>query len=219
MLGKKVESFSARCSSSRHAVARCSVWSCGRSRGTSFADTRLIPRSWVSIACHVPNDKLSSSAISLTVKRRSARITALTRSTISLVRDVDGRSVCGSSSMDVRPFLNREYHSNILDRLNLFLRMLVVAFRTFLWPSYQVSGRTWFKHVAPSPHLFHNTMEGQTRLHYRSTHSRLSQAATRSSGVWRQEMLPSILHGCHFDTISSLSLKNVVPDIFLSDLV
>jgi hypothetical protein len=26
--------------------------------------------------------------------------------------------VCGSSSMDVRPFLNQEYHSNVLDRLN-----------------------------------------------------------------------------------------------------
>jgi hypothetical protein len=28
------------------------------------------------------------------------------------------RPVCGSLSMDVRPFLNREYHSNVLDRLN-----------------------------------------------------------------------------------------------------
>jgi hypothetical protein len=27
-------------------------------------------------------------------------------------------------------------------------------------------------------------------------------------------MLPSILHGCHFDTISSFSIKNFVPDIF-----
>jgi hypothetical protein len=89
----------------------------------------------------------------------------------------------------------------------LFLRM-VVAFRTFLWPSYQVSGRTWCKHVAPSTLPNHNTTEGQTRLHCRSTLSRLSQAVTRSSGMWRQEMLPSILHGCHFDTISSFSIKN-----------
>jgi hypothetical protein len=94
-----------------------------------------------------------------------------------------------------------------------FLRMLV-AFRTFLWPSYQVSGRIWCKHVAPSTHPFHNTMEGQTRLHCRSTHSRMSQAAIRSSGMWHQEMLPSILHGCHFDTISSFSIKNSVPDDF-----
>jgi hypothetical protein len=27
-------------------------------------------------------------------------------------------------------------------------------------------------------------------------------------------MLPSILHGCEFDTISSFSIKNFVPDIF-----
>jgi hypothetical protein len=87
-----------------------------------------------------------------------------------------------------------------------FLRMLVVAFCTFLWPSYQVSGRTWCKHIAPSTHLFHNTMEG-------STCSWLSQAATRSSGMWRQKM-SSILHGCHFGTISSFCIKNFVPDIF-----
>jgi hypothetical protein len=37
--------------------------------------------------------------------------------------------------------------------------------------------------------------------------------------MWRQEMLPSILHGCHFDAVSSFSLKNFVLDIFLSELV
>jgi hypothetical protein len=34
------------------------------------------------------------------------------------LRAVDGRPVCGSSSMDVRSFLNREDSSNVLDRLN-----------------------------------------------------------------------------------------------------
>jgi hypothetical protein len=48
----------------------------------------------------------------------------------------------------------------------------------------------------------------------RSTHSRLSQAATRSSGMWRQEMLPNILYGCHFDTVSSFCIKNFALDIF-----
>jgi hypothetical protein len=85
--------------------------------------------------------------------------------------------------------------------------MLVVAFHTFSWPSHQVFGRTWCKHVAPSTHPFHNTTEGQRRLHCRSTHSRLSQAASHSSGIWRQEILPSILHGFHFDIISSFSVK------------
>jgi hypothetical protein len=32
--------------------------------------------------------------------------------------------------------------------------------------------------------------------------------------MWRHEMLPSILHGCHFDTISCFSFENFVPDIF-----
>jgi hypothetical protein len=115
MLGKKVASFSARCSSSRHAVARCSVWSCVRSRETSFADARLIPKSCVIIAWHMPNDKLSSWAISLIVKRRFPRITVLTQSTVLLVRAatcvwiiVDGRAA----------ILNREYRSYVLDRLS-----------------------------------------------------------------------------------------------------
>jgi hypothetical protein len=53
--------------------------------------------------------------------------------------------------------------------------------------------------------------EGQT---HRSTLSRLSQAAIRSSGVWRQELLPSILHGCHFDTINSFCIKIFFPNTF-----
>jgi hypothetical protein len=32
--------------------------------------------------------------------------------------------------------------------------------------------------------------------------------------MWRQEMLPSILHGRHFNTIGGFSFKNFVPDIF-----
>jgi hypothetical protein len=39
----------------------------------------------------------------------------------------------------------------------LILRTLVVAFRTFLWSSYQISGRTCCKHVATSTHPFRNT--------------------------------------------------------------
>jgi hypothetical protein len=31
---------------------------------------------------------------------------------------VDGWPVCGSSSMDMGPFLNQEYHSDVLDQLN-----------------------------------------------------------------------------------------------------
>jgi hypothetical protein len=53
----------------------------------------------------------------------------------------------------------------------------------------------------------------QTLCIKESDHSWLSQAATRSSGMWLQEMLPSILHGCHFDTIS-FSIKYYVLDIF-----
>jgi hypothetical protein len=108
----------------------------------------------------------------------------------------------------------REYPSNVLDRLNAVspnARCSISYVSVAVLPS---SGRTWCKHVAPSTHPFHNTTKGQTRLHCRSTHSRLSQAAIRSSGMWRQEMLPSILHGYHFDTISSFSIKNFVPDIF-----
>jgi hypothetical protein len=88
-----LSSFSACFCSSWHAVAQCSVWFCVRSWGTSFSDTHLIPRSCISITWHVPNDKLSSSAISLIVKRQFPWITALTWSTVSLVCAVDGRPV------------------------------------------------------------------------------------------------------------------------------
>jgi uncharacterized membrane protein YccF (DUF307 family) len=65
-----------------------------------------------------PNDKLNSSAISLIIKCWFPWITALTWSTVSLVRTVDGWPVCESTSMDMQPFLNQVYHSNVLDQLN-----------------------------------------------------------------------------------------------------
>jgi hypothetical protein len=58
--------------------------------------------------------------------------------------------------------------------------------------------------VAILPSFWQNLMQ---------THCSFNTSATRSSGMWRKEMLPSILHGCHFDTISSFS-KNVAPYIF-----
>jgi hypothetical protein len=112
-------------------------------------------------------------------------------------------------------FLNREYHSIVFDRLN------AVSLNTccsILYVSVAVLPSFWqnlCKHVAPSTHPFHNTTEGQTRLHCRSTHSRPSQAAIRSSGMWRLKMLPSILYGCHFDTVSSFSLFKMLSRIFL----
>jgi hypothetical protein len=98
---------------------------------------------------------------------------------------IDGRPVCGSSSMDVRPFLNREYHSNVLERLNA---VSPNACCSISYVSVAVLPSFWQMHVAPSTNPFHNTTEGQTRLHCRSTHSRLSQAAIRSYGMWRQVM-------------------------------
>jgi hypothetical protein len=118
---------------------------------------------------------------SLIVKCWFPRITAFTWSTVLLVRAIDGWPVCGSSSMDVRPFLNWEYHSNVLDRLSAVSSNACCSISYISVAVYQVSGRTLCKHVAPSTHPFHNTMEGQTRLHCTSTHSRLSQAATCSA--------------------------------------
>jgi cytosine/uracil/thiamine/allantoin permease len=113
-----------------------------RSWGTRFADTRLIPRSCVSVTWHVPNEKLSSLAISMIVMHQFPQTTALTRSTVSLVHATDGRPVCGLSSMDVRSFIIRNTTQISWTDSTLFPQMLVVAFRTFLCPSYQVSGRT-----------------------------------------------------------------------------
>ena len=101
---------------------------------------------------------------------------------------------------------------NALDRFNVASQMHNVAFRAFLWPSYQVSSGTC-TYVAPSTHSFHNTTEGKTHLHG-SAQSRLSQATTYFSGMWRQQMWRNILHGCHFDTVNSFCAKKSISDIF-----
>jgi hypothetical protein len=113
-----------------------------------------------------------------------------------------------SSSMDTQPFLNREYHWNVLDRLNAVcpnaccsISYVSVAVLPSFWQNLMQTRCSFNTSVSQYDG------EGQTRLHCRSTHSRLSQTAIRSSGTWRQEMLPSILRGCHFDTISSFSIK------------
>jgi hypothetical protein len=114
------------------------------------------------------------------------------------------------SSMDVRPFLNREYHSNVLDLLNAvspYACCSISHVSAVVLPSF-------WQNLMQTRCSFNNNTEGQTRLHCRSTHSRLSQASIRFSGIWRQEMMPSILRGCHFDTISSFCIKNFVPNIF-----
>jgi hypothetical protein len=115
--------------------------------------------------------------------------------------------------MDVWPFLNWEYHSNVLDQLNSVspnacysISYVSVAILPSFWQNLMQARCSFNTSISQ--------YDGQTRLHCRSTHSRLSQAAILSSGMWRQEMLSSILHGCHFDTISSFSIKNFVPDIF-----
>ena len=84
---------------------------------TNFADTRLICKSSVRIFWHVPNAIPTSSATSLIVRRRSARIIPRTRAMVSSVWEVDGLPGQGSSSKDRRPFWKWEYHSNVFVRL------------------------------------------------------------------------------------------------------
>ena len=80
-----------------------------RRRGTNFAVTHFIRKSSVIIFWHIPNAILTSSATSLIVGCRSARMISHTRATVS--------SVWGSSSKDRRPLLKGEYHSNVFSRL------------------------------------------------------------------------------------------------------
>jgi hypothetical protein len=110
--------------------------------------------------------------------------TALTRSTVSLVRAVDGWPVCGSSSMDVRPFLNWEYHSNVLDRLNA---VSVNACCSISYVSLAVLPSFW-QNLMQTRCSFntsiHNTTEAQTRLDCRSTHSRLTSESSCHPLLW-----------------------------------
>ena len=101
----KLESFWARTQRSVQIDTRSSFCSAVRRR---FAVTRLICKSSVRIFWHVPNAILTSSATSLTVRRRSARMISRTRAMVSLVWEVDDLHGRGSSSKDWRPLLKRE---------------------------------------------------------------------------------------------------------------
>ena len=97
---------------------RSSFCSAVRSRGTNFAVTRLIRKSSVRIFWHVPNAIQTSSATSVIVRCRSARMIFRTRAAVSSVWEVvEGLPGRGSSSKDRRPLLKREYHSDVFDRL------------------------------------------------------------------------------------------------------
>jgi hypothetical protein len=129
----------------------------------------------------------------------------------------DGRPVCGSSSMDVQPFLNRWYHSSVLDRINAVspnaccnISYVSVAVLPSFWQNLMQTRCSF--NTSISQH------DGGTNTIALYIKSRLSLAAIRSSGMWRQEMFPSIWHGCHFVTISSFSI-NFCPGYFGSDLV
>jgi hypothetical protein len=62
-------------------------------------------------------ESLFTSATSLIVRRRSARMISRTHATVPLVREVDGLPGWGLSSKDRRPLLKWEYHSIVFDRL------------------------------------------------------------------------------------------------------
>jgi len=113
----KLRSFWARSRRSVQIDMRSSFCSAVRRRGTHFADTRLICNSSVRIFWPIPNAIQTSSATSLMVRRRSARMISRTRATVSSVWGVDSLPGRGSSSKDRLPLLKREYHSNVFDRL------------------------------------------------------------------------------------------------------
>jgi hypothetical protein len=113
----------------------CSVWSCMRSQGTSFANTHLILRSYVSIAWHVLSEILSLVVISLIIKCQFLRLihwhaqqfhwfTLLMAGLCWFI--VNGNVAVFKMGIPLKC---------------LFLLMLVVASHLFLWPCYQVSSR------------------------------------------------------------------------------
>ena len=113
----KLGSFWARSRRSVQIDTRLSFCSAVRRQGTNFTVTHLIRKSSVRIFWQLPNAILTSSATSLIVGHRSARIISRTRATVSSVWEVEGLPGRGSSSKDQRPLLKLEYHSNVLDRL------------------------------------------------------------------------------------------------------
>jgi hypothetical protein len=113
----KFGSFWARSRRSVQTDTQSSFCSAIRRWRTNFAVTRLICKSSVWIFWYVPNATLTSSATFLIVRHPSAQMISHTHATVSLVWEVDGLPVGGSSSKNERPLLKWEYHSIVFDRL------------------------------------------------------------------------------------------------------
>ena len=124
-------SFWTRSRRSVQTDTRSSFCSAVRRRGTNFAVTRLIRKSSVRIFWHIPNAILASSATSLIVRRRSARMISHTRATVSSVWEVEGLPGRGLSSKDRRPLRNGNTNQMSSMVLGRTLRKLLAAFRVF----------------------------------------------------------------------------------------
>uniref|UniRef100_A0A0K2T8G6 Uncharacterized protein n=1 Tax=Lepeophtheirus salmonis TaxID=72036 RepID=A0A0K2T8G6_LEPSM len=85
-------------------------WSKLSSFGTSFADTRLMPKKFETMLWHEPIDMSISSATSLIVIRRFSKTIFFTASTFSPVVDVVVRPERGSSFASSRPSWKSLYH-------------------------------------------------------------------------------------------------------------
>ena len=129
-----------------------SRWSCFcsivRSFGTNFADTLRMAKTSVKTECTEPVLISISSASSRTVTRRFYMTKVRTWSMSSSLRLVEGLPERASLSTDVRPSLNRMYHSLICvmpmassPKTSWVFRMVSLACR-------QDSGKIWFNTAA-----------------------------------------------------------------------
>ena len=111
-----------------HAIV---LFSAVRRRGTNFAVTRLIPKYSVTIFWHVPNAILTSSATSLIVRRRSARMISRTHATVFSVWEVEGLlGGCRLQRIGVHFWNGNTTQMSSID-LGRTLRKLLAAFRKF----------------------------------------------------------------------------------------
>ena len=209
----KFGSFWARSRRSVQIDTWSSFCSAVRRRGTNFADTRLICTYSVRIFWHVPNAIPTSSATSLIVRRQSAQITSCTCAMVSSVWEVDGLPGRESSSKDRRPFLKREYHSNVFDRLRQHSESCLqhfVCFSTgFPQTETEIDAHTLLNF------LLHREMRRtpQIDVHLEASTERMQGDTGFQLCKYTCTELPPVLPCCHFAAYYSFPEKKSVPEL------
>ena len=177
--------------------------------GTNFAVTRLIHKFSVRIFWHVPKAILTSSATSLIVRCRPARMISRTRATVSSVC-VWWKACLGGGRLQrigVHFWNGNTTQMSSID-LGRTLRKLLAAFRTFQHQFSPDGNRNQYTHAAvlslPSWNATHTVAD----VHPRASTERIRGDTDLRLCTYTCTELPRVPLFCHFATYYNFPEKN-----------